>query len=98
LAPFQWQLTHQTSIQDIQGWLASDKFPSPQGSRQVLQALANDRIGTDDRNIIEEYIDSSARPSLTIKIGWPDGDGPGESISIRKTIQSPQVQMLYNSN
>jgi hypothetical protein len=93
LGPFQWQLTRNVTIEDIGNWLKSDKFPQLEGSQQILSALGRNKIGTDDKDIIDKYIAPVERPSFVINIRWRDGDGPPETVALYSTtaIQSQQV-------
>jgi hypothetical protein len=82
LAPFEWQLTRDMSIDDVVKWLRSDNFPNVRESRQILTELALDQIGTNDREVIAKYIAPPLRPSLEIKIRWPDGADPGGTVHL----------------
>ena len=91
LAPFQWQLTRDASMKDMKSWLASDDFPSLQGSGEILHAIGQNMIGTSDKEIIAKYIATPVRPTLTIRLQWPDGAGPGAMVQLRKFQQKQQV-------
>ncbi len=93
LGPFQWQLTQNVTIEDIGGWLKSDKFPQLEGSQQILSALGRNRIGTGDNEIIDKYIAPVERPSFIINIRWRDGDGPPEAVHLYgiTAVQRQQV-------
>ncbi len=91
LAPFQWQLTRNSSLNEVAGWLASDTFPNLWKSTDVLRALGQGEIGTDDNDVIAKYIACKVRSSLTIKLGWRDGRGPGTTVHLRRTILNQQV-------
>ena len=84
LKPFAWQLAHEATIQQIQSWFASDCFPDPLNSRQVIQALINGKIGTDDKELIGKDIAPRLRRSLTITIRWKDGDDPGNRVRVQE--------------
>jgi hypothetical protein len=91
LAPFQWQLTRASSMNDMKSWLASDTFPSLQGSKEILHAIGQNRIGTSDKEIIAKYITTPVRPTLIIRLQWPDGAGPGATVQLREFQQKQQV-------
>jgi hypothetical protein len=80
LSPFQWQLTSGNTVENISLWLKTNQFPDLQTSNQIVGSLAQDRIGTDDKKIISEFIAPPSRPSLEIRVRWRDGEGPGESV------------------
>jgi len=84
LAPFQWQLTSNATVEKMDCWLISDRFPGPQDSQQILGALIDGRIGTDDKGIIDRDIAPTMRRSLVIKIGWPDDDGPSSTVELQE--------------
>jgi len=92
LGPFQWQLAADATLSDLEKWLSSDKFPSLKDSEQILSALVQDKIGTDDREIIERDIAPPLRPSLVIKIGWKDGDDPGKEVLVHLKATEAHVQ------
>jgi len=89
LAPFQWQLTLGGTIQDVSGWLKTGQFPGPKLSKEIIESIAKDLIGTDNKKIIAEFIAPPSRPSLEIWVRWRDGDGPGGFV---RTHQSTAVQ------
>ncbi len=76
LQSFRWQLTENATLADVQSWLSKDNFPDCQRSEQILRSLIANRIGTDDKSIIDEVIAPESRASLEIRIHWPDGEGP----------------------
>ena len=91
LAPFQWQLTRAASIEDMRSWLTSNTFPSLQGSGDILDALGQNKIGTSDKKIITKYIATPVRPTLTVRLQWPDGTGPGATVQLREFQQKQQA-------
>jgi hypothetical protein len=92
LGPFQWQLTADATPNDLEKWLASDKFPSLKESEQILCALVQDKIGTDDGKIIDWDIAPPLRSSLVIRIAWKDGDDPGKEVRVHQKVTGVQVQ------
>jgi hypothetical protein len=92
LGPFQWQLAADATLSDLEKWLASDKFPSLKESEQILRALVQDKIGTDDDEIIKRDIAPPLRPSLVIKIGWKDDDDPGKEVRVHQKAAAAHVQ------
>ena len=93
LAPFRWQLCSGTKLSDVEQWLNSDYFPRPLMSDIIITQLGRDKIGTDDKKIIDQYICPRLRDTLVIKIGWPPGQGP-EAL-IRLPIKSRQREKQY---
>jgi hypothetical protein len=94
LAPFQWQLTSNANLNEIHGWLVSDEFPNLQESCRILEALARDHIGTDDKRVIAQFIAPPLRPSLEIHIRWRDGDGPGDRVRISENNTAHRQQVV----
>jgi hypothetical protein len=61
----------------------------------LINKLFDGSIGTDDQKIIERVIDppESEVRSVTIRIFWPDGEGPPPSFPLRLQQQvCQQVQ------
>ena len=98
LQPFTWQLTRDSTVEEVSAWLASDHFPEPQGSPQLLGHLLHGRVGTDDKDLIAKDIAPPLRPSLVIKIGWKDGDAPGNRVHVQKrsTVHTRQQVLMRN--
>jgi hypothetical protein len=97
LAPFHWQLASDATVDQLSEWLSSNRFPSPQDSEQVLRALVRDEIGTDDNELIKRDITPQVRPSLVIRIGWSDGDDPGDNVHIQEhAVIHPQRLVQYH--
>jgi hypothetical protein len=96
LEPFAWQLAHKATVKQIKGWLASGLFEELRDSEQVLQDLIHDRIGTDNKALIDNDIAPRLRRSLVIEIRWKDGEGPGKTISVqqRSTVQRKQQAVI----
>jgi hypothetical protein len=46
-------------------------------SKEIIDSIAKDLIGTDNKKIIAEFIVPPTRPALEIRVTWRDGDGPG---------------------
>lgn len=93
LKPFAWQNAADSNVPLLESWLKQDDFPRPQESDDLLAELLTDRIGTDDKKIIEEVIAPPQRESLEIRIHWPDGMGPGPSpIRITHETRNPVHQ------
>jgi hypothetical protein len=84
LLPVRWQLTHDATLTEMNNWLRNDRFPSPQESQEIIRALAQGLIGTDDKETIDEYIAPPLRPSLEISIRWRDFS-PGTTVQLRET-------------
>jgi len=84
LQPFEWQLARGATIGDVKAWLAEDQFPELLNSRQVLKALIDEKIGTDDKMLIDKYIAPPLRRSLTITIRWKDGQDPGNTVRVQE--------------
>jgi hypothetical protein len=96
LWPFGWQLTRDASIRDVAGWLRNDQFPKLEDSRGIISALAEDRIGTDDKQVIAEQIAPPLRPSMEIKILWRDGKGPGAVVHLHQTNPAVRERLVMH--
>ena len=95
LLPFRWQLCHEASINEIERWLQINEFPSLKDSVSIIRMLGSDRIGTNDKNIIQEYICPKVRRSLIIHIGWPPDASPPLEIKVWKSTHSEENIVLY---
>lgn len=71
LMPFKWQLCNSFSVAEIKNWLSSNDFPRLFDSREIINLLGNNEIGTDDISEIEKFICPETRTSLEINIWWP---------------------------
>jgi hypothetical protein len=76
LGPFLWQPCHGANRRKLEGWLRDGVFPSIASSTEAITAVAEGRLGTDDRAIIEKMITLEERPTLAIRIDWPDDKKP----------------------
>lgn len=94
LAPFSWQVAGDATVRQISQWLISDRFPSLQNSQQVIGALLRDKIGTDDKKLIETDIAPPLRPSLVIKIRWKD-DRPGGTVHVQKRVTNQIKRQVH---
>ena len=94
LAPFQWQLTSSWTIQDVSGWLRAGQFPGPKPSKEIIESIAKDLIGTDNKKIIAEIIAPPSRPSLEIRVRWRDGDGPSGFVRTHTSTVVQQHVMI----
>jgi hypothetical protein len=96
LAPFEWQLAKNATVTQMGRWLARGRFPSLQESTHILGQLSLNQIGTDNKEIIAANIAPPLRPSLTIKIGWPDGRRPPNRVylELRDRNQQHHLEQL----
>ena len=85
--------TQGKTIDNVRQWLREDAFPEPRRSEFIIEALATDRIGTDDKEVISEHIAPPSRSALEIRVKWRDGDGPGPTVythvnaSVHQTVR-----------
>ena len=96
LAPFGWQLCKEYSLNDVMGWLRSDKFPEEEASPEIIQSLFERKIGTEDPEVIRTIIDPeetgvSGIQTIDLRIDWPDDAPPPPSIEINQCSQQRQV-------
>ena len=75
-------------------WLRKESFPEVNTSEEIITSLANNLVGTDNKNIIEKIICPETRPYLTITINWPDKPD-GFEVKISKQVQKEQKQYVY---
>jgi hypothetical protein len=95
LNPFAWQLTRESTIQEMQKWLQKDLFPDLWTSPAIFKRLMEGQIGTSDRRLIDEYVaPEGLRDSLVITIRWKDGADPGDRVRIRNRAAEHQEQHL----
>lgn len=95
LAPFHWQICRGASIDSVQEWLQKDNFPSLILSADAIKLLGSDEIGTDDKDIIKEFVCPTVRDSLIIHIGWPPGDPPPARVRLwQESNNQQQVRVL----
>lgn len=98
LHPFEWQLTSGTSMADVLQWLRSGIFPALKKSREVLNALVNGKIGTDDPEVIErEITPPMKRTSLTIRVHWKGDNPPPTGVYLHKKTQTHTQQHIVQS-
>ncbi len=76
LSPFMWQPCHGANGRKLERWLREGVFPSIASSTEAITAVAEGRLGTDDRAIIEKIIALEKRPTIAIRIDWPDDKKP----------------------
>ena len=92
LLPFQWQSCRDVAIEDVDQWLKADAFPQTDDSETILDLLSQGAIGTDDKNIISEFICPPTRPALTIRIWWPDGGAPRSPVQVHQAKPTVHVR------
>jgi hypothetical protein len=92
LLPFKWQICTGVNLKDIGSWLKSGVFPSLSNSEKIIRQLADGKIGTGQKDIIEQLIAPAVRSSLVIRIGWPPGKGPPSNFLLRMGILQNQTQ------
>jgi hypothetical protein len=71
------------------------QFPNLLTSEKIISLLGKAKIGTDDKQIIEQYICPRVRDTLIIKIGWPPGEEPPDQIWVSHKIVKKQHVYLY---
>ena len=87
LKRFAWQMCSLGTVETINDWLKSGKFPSSASSSEIIQQLGNAKIGTDDERILDHIIRPTGKPQFSIKIYWASAKPPPKSVPI----------MLYSS-
>lgn len=91
LRPFGWQLCIGYNLDEINTWFSKKEFPNRIDSEKIISKLGNDLIGTDDIDIIKQFINPKVRPSLIFRIGWPK---PPEKVRVTRNIQHKQEQKV----
>lgn len=95
LSPFEWQLTRESTIEDIQKWLRADSFPNVWRSSPIFNSLMDAQIGTDDGRLIDQYVaPEGLRNSLVITIRWKDGADPGGRVLVSSRSSQQREHML----
>ena len=86
LKNFIWQGCQFAEMDQVQEWLKCDFFPKTNTSDEIITALGNGSIGTDDNQIIDKVIAPAKNPTLVIRITWPNDlpppGGPDSSVRI----------------
>ncbi len=95
LMPFQWQVCGGANFKDVECWLKSGVFPSLLTSEKIIHRLADDKIGTGQKDIIEQLIAPAVRGSLVIRVGWPPGQGPSQNFFLRQGTFQNQSQTQH---
>jgi hypothetical protein len=75
LGPFMWQSCRGNG-RKLERWLREGFFPSIASSTEAITAVAEGRLGTNDRVIIEKIIALKERPTIAIRSDWPDDKKP----------------------
>lgn len=93
LAPFEWQITKGANLDEVKSWLNAGEFPSIQGTRDILNGMMTDNIGTNDKDIIKKYISPENQPTLVIRVHWRDDSRPDEQVWVQEknTVRSKQL-------
>lgn len=94
LLPFVWQPCNGAKVENVTDWLKTGRFPSAQTSEVIIRALADCLVGTSDQDIIDEQIAVVHRPSVVIRIDWPDDQKP-PPISQLIAQHAPVPQLVY---
>lgn len=94
LLPFHWQLCKDSHFKQIKNWIKSGSFPMLQTSEHTIDLLGKDKIGTDDNEIIDEFICPKTRSYMEIKIFWPDKSS-GFEVKLLQKIPERQKQYVY---
>lgn len=81
LDSFHWQLCKGANIEDIEDWLKSGNFPNKDTSDGIIEQLCSGNIGTDQLEIINNYISPKMKKSFVIKVGWAPGKEPPDYFS-----------------
>lgn len=92
LKPFQWQVCGGANFKDVECWLKSGVFPSLLTSEEIIRQLAGGKIGTAQKDIIDQLIAPAVRGSLVIHVGWPPGKSPPSNFLLRHGIYQCQSQ------
>jgi len=95
LLPFQWQICVGMKFDDVEEWLKSDAFPAHMGSDKIIRLLGNNKIGTDDKCIIDEYIAPTVRDTLVVWVGRPPDQGPPLDFHLQHRTYQRQTQSVH---
>ncbi|MFA5191441.1 MAG: hypothetical protein WC740_11980, partial [Verrucomicrobiia bacterium] len=76
LQPLDWLLCEGIELADIEAFLAAGDVYGTMRSTNILIALGNGDIGTDDQHIIDTVICPAVKPYICIEVTWPDDGGP----------------------
>jgi len=94
LMPFQWQVCAGRTLSDVERWLKSGSFPNLSNSTDIIQQLGSGKVGTENSDLIDQFIAPPNRESLVIKIGWPPGEGPPPIVFLGLQVRQSQLEAL----
>lgn len=96
MAPFSWQLCKgHRFLKSRDGYRRGiSQTSSPRG---IIAGLLAGRIGTDNRNVLEEIVDPLRGQAIDLEIFWPDGAPPPPTLK-RNYQSNGQSQTLKICN
>lgn len=94
LNPFSWQLCNGVQLDKVENWLKNGVFQNLTTSDRIIKMIGNDKIGTDDKIILKQYIDPEIRRALVVKIGWPPDKKPPSQVTIERNIQLKEEEQI----
>lgn len=83
LRPFEWVACAGYELAAVTQDLRHRSFDSTMNSEVIISRLYENRLGTDDRVIIQKHIESHKRPEFRFVLRWPDNRRPEMKVSLR---------------
>lgn len=94
LQPFLWQSLNEASAATVASWLKKGKMPSAIDNRRLITQLFQRRIGTSDRAIIDQIIQTSDRPQIKMRFYWGHGEPRESTVRLCDFVQEQQPEFV----
>ena len=95
LNQLQWQSCSGEDIRNVDGWLRKGAFPSPMSTLEMLQLIADNKLGTDSEEQIATHIALKERPHVDIRINWKDGNPPYNLHQLLVNVETQATVKVY---
>jgi hypothetical protein len=92
LNPIEWQPCDGVTLRKLSNWLKYESFPKKVSTPDLVRALGNGELGTDDAALVHDIIDQANVPVIVITIDWPDDRRPDPEIQA-SVLQHAQQQV-----
>lgn len=92
LNPIEWQPCNGVTLRRLSKWLKDGSFPKKVSTAELVRALGNGELGTDDEAIVRDVIAQSNVLVIVITIDWPDDRRPDPEIQV-SVLQHAQQQL-----
>ncbi|HEU5379365.1 MAG TPA: hypothetical protein VFV38_28415 [Ktedonobacteraceae bacterium] len=73
LRDFQWYMCSPVeTFEQLEAYVNGDTFPRLYDSKTIINAIGSGNIGTDDDDILDQFVSPKKNSTLIINISWPD--------------------------